>query len=265
MRKVALNFGIKTFDPKYYGDTNDLRGCENDILYIEKVAKQKGFETYTFLSKQSTYKTYVEHLTKFANELVAGDIFLFTISCHGTYQDYEEAGEQKRRTALCFYDRIVWDYETKNLLKRFKPGVTVIWMSDCCHSRDNFKSISLRKGGVVKSLNFSDIVGVKPKEMELPEQFDEKSDLQCTVIAYSSSTEYQVSYDLESFVDKRPMGLFMASIEKILLTPSNSKLNYYQMYRAIQKQVATAGYPQSPKLQIVNGHKDKISYREFLT
>lgn len=265
MRKVALNFGIKTFDPKYYGSGNDLRGCENDILYIEKVAKQKGFETNTFLSKNATYKTYVEYLTKFGDELVAGDIFLFAVSCHGTYQDVMEGGEEKRRTALCLYDRIVWDYETKNLLKRFKAGVTVIWISDCCHSRDNFKSLAMRKGGVVKSLNFGNIVGVKTKEMELPDQFVEKSDLQCNVIAYSSSTEHQVSYDLESFVDKRPMGLFMASVEKILLTPSNAKLNYYQMYRAISKQVATAGYPQSPKLQIVNGHKDKITYREFLT
>jgi hypothetical protein len=220
-----LNFGIKNFDPNYYGEGNDLRGCENDILYMEKVAKQKGFECNTFLSKKATYKTYVEYLTKFANELVAGDIFLFSVSCHGTYEDYDEGGQQKRRTALCLYDRIVWDYETKNLLKRFKRGVTVVWIADCCHSRDNFKSLTMRKGGVVKSLNFSDIVGVKTKDMELPEQFEEKSDLDCTVIAFSSSTEYQVSFDLQSFVDKRPMGLFMASVEKNLFNAVQLQIN----------------------------------------
>jgi hypothetical protein len=265
MRKVALNFGIKTFDPNYYGSGNDLRGCENDILYIEKIAKQKGFETNTFLSKNATYKKYVEFLTKMGDELVAGDVFLFAVSCHGTYEDFQELGEEKRRTALCLYDRIVWDYETKNLLMRFKEGVTVVWISDCCHARDNFKMVTQQTNAQPKSLNFSDIVGVKAKELDVPEQFQEQSDIKCNIIAFSSSTEHQVSYDLQSFVDKRPMGLFTASLEKILLSPSNLKLNYYQIYKALTKQVATAGYPQTPKLQVINGHKDKITYREFLT
>lgn len=264
MKKIALNMGIKHFDPKYYGEGNDLNGCENDILYLEQVAKKKGFETHTFLSKQATYKTYVEFLTKMGDELVAGDTFLFTASCHGTFQDYSQAGEEKRRTALCLYDRIVWDYETKNLLMRFKEGVTVVWIVDCCHSRDNFKSFVIpQMVGKAKALDFSNIL--KAKEMEMPEQFNEKSDLKCNVIAFASSTEYQVSYDLESFVDHRPMGLFTASLEQILLTPSNYKLNYYQIYKKIVEQTAKAGYPQTPKLQVVNGHKDKITYKEFLS
>lgn len=263
MKKIALNFGIKNFDPNYYGHGNDLRGCENDILYIEQVAKNKGFETHTFLSKNATYNKYVEFLTKMGDELESGDIFLFAVSCHGTYQDVKDE-DQERRTALCLYDRIVWDYETKNLLMRIKEGVTVIWISDCCHARDNFKMVTQLEAQP-KSLSFQDIVGVRAKELDMPDHFNEKSDIKCNIIAYSSSTEHQVSYDLKSFVDKRPMGLFTASLEKVLLTPSNLNLNYYQLYKELEKQVSTAGYPQTPKLQVINGHKDKITYREFLT
>ncbi len=267
MKKVSLHMGICRFSKEYYGPDNDLNGCENDAIYIEKIAKQRGFETNIFLSEQATYEVYVDFMKKMTEELVAGDMFFFTISCHGTFQDYMEKGEEKRKTALCLHDRIVWDYETKQLLMQFKEGVRIVWMADCCHARDNFKSINNPKRGIPKFLDFSNIrhetLTVKDVKNE-EDNIEELSDLKCSIVAYSSSTEQQVSYDFESFVDKRPLGLFTASIEKIMLTPANGKLSYYQLYKKIIQQIAKADYPQTPQLQTVNGRKDKIAHREFL-
>jgi hypothetical protein len=266
MKKVSLHFGIKHFDPEYYGPDNDLRGCENDILYLAEVAKEKGYDTNVFLSKEATYSKYVEFMTKMGEELVDGDIFLFTVSCHGTYEDYEENGVEKRRTALCLHDRIVWDYETREMLSKFKEGVNVIWMADCCHARDNFKSLGAESFGVPKFVEFKSLPHPDNAEKALhgSDAFEEAEDLKCNIVAYSSSTEQQVSYDMQSFVDKRPMGLFTASIEKIFQKEENKQLNYFQIFKRIGEQIAKTGYPQTPKLQVVNGHKDKITYREFL-
>lgn len=269
MRKLACLFGIKNFDPSYYGSGNDLKGCENDAMYMEKVAKSKGFETKLFLSKQATYKVYIDQLKEAADTLVAGDTFLFMVSCHGTYQDVNEGGVEKRRTALCLYDKIVWDFETKQLMMRFKKGVNVIWMSDCCHARDNFKSFfNVEMEAEAKFLDMSQInanFDLASKEVQLDLDGETSTEISCNIVAYSSSTEFQVSYDLKSYVDGRPMGLFTAAIENMMKTPSNAKLSYYQFYRRLLQEMAKLGYPQTPKIQTVNGHQEKISYKEFLT
>ncbi len=266
MKKVSLHFGICRFDKDYYGPDNDLRGCENDAKYAEKLARQKGFETHLFLSEQATYQTYIDFLKKMADELVAGDTFFFSISCHGTFQEYMENGGEKRKTALCLHDRIVWDFETKELLMQFKEGVKVIWVADCCHARDNFKTLNPNRKGIPK---FLDINNIKNEELSVKlvkseEEFEEQSEMKCSVIAFTSSTEQQVSYDLESFIDGRPLGLFTASMEKILNSPVNQKLSYFQLYKKITQQIVKADYAQTPQLQTVNGRKDKIAHREFL-
>lgn len=260
MKKISLHMGVIRFDESYYGAGNNLNGCENDVKYFEQLAKNKGFETHLYLSEQATYRTYVDFLEKMGDELEPNDTFMFVVSCHGTYQD-DSTEINKRRTAICLHDRIVWDYETKQLLMRFKAGVNVIWVADCCHARDNFKSVE-EANNKVKFWDFSNIL--RAQQPSVPD-FDEESEIKCNMIAYTSSTEQQVSYDLQSQVDGRPMGLFTASLEKVMLSPSNQHLNYFQMYRKIAEQMGRSGYAQTPKLQTVNGRKENITFKEFLT
>lgn len=256
MRKLSLHLGINKFSPDYYGDGNDLRGCENDAKFLKSFSDSKGFKSDIYLSKEATYDLYIRKMNEAANELESGDIFFFTASCHGTYKD--EANE--RKTALCLYDRIVWDDETKNLLAKFKKGVLVVWMTDCCHSRDNFKSLARDiNNGRIRSLNFDDI----RQTVEEPE-ITKHLDLKCNIIAYSSSTEQQVSYDLKSLIDNRPMGLFTASLEKILSEQKNRNLSFYLMYKRITETVQKQNYPQTPKLQVVNGHRERLLHKTFL-
>lgn len=259
MRKVALHFGIKNFSPEYYGEGNDLRGCENDAKYMNDIAKEKGFETNLFLSKNATYQTYLEHFRRATEELQSGDIFYFFASCHGTYNDERN----ERRTALCLYDNIVWDSETKNLLTQFKKGVLVVWMTDCCHSRDNFKTLKRHIIPSQNNIKFLDFSNIKQSVSD-PEE-TKNLDFKCNIIAYSSSTEQQVSYDLASLVDNRPMGLYTAAFEKLFLDPKNKNLSYYQTYKKLFEIMSKQGYPQTPKLQTVNGYKEKITHRQFLS
>lgn len=259
MKKISLHFGVNHFDVNYYGEGNDLQGCENDAIFMEKVASERGFQTNLFLSKDATYKTYVDFMNKMALELQSGDIFLFSGSFHGTYSENGATAKEKRKTAICLHDKIVWDSETKKILTRFKPGVTVVWMIDCCHSRDNFKSLGNPHTGKARFLPFEKIL----KSIHLPEE-TKSTILRCNIVAYSSSTEFQVSYDLQSFIDKRPMGLFTASLEKVWSKAENKNLNYVQFYDKLTETVEKKGYPQTPKLQIVNGAKEKITRKQFL-
>lgn len=266
MRKVSLHFGVIHFDVSYYGEGNDLSGCENDAKFSQQIAMENGFETHLFLSKSATYKNYIEQMKKFATELVSGDTFMFYGSFHGTFKEYYDGNVEKRYTALCLHDKIVWDQETKELLTQFKEGVKVIWITDCCHSRDNFKGgIFMPLEGLksnVKFFNFDDI----KKETLAVEKIEDinHNEIKCSIIAFSSSTEFQVSYDLKSLIDKRPMGLFTASLEKVLSNPANKELSYFDLFKKVLEQVKKSKYPQTPKMQVVNGQKNRIQYHKFL-
>lgn len=268
MRKVSLNFGVIHFDVSYYGAGNDLTGCENDAKFSQKIAMENGFETHLFLSKDATYKNYIEQMKKMASELVSGDIFMFYGSFHGTFKEYYDGNTEKRYTALCLHDQIVWDQETKELLKLFKQGVKVIWITDCCHSRDNFKGgVFMPLEGMKSHAKFFNFDDIKKETLDV-EKFEDINinEIKCSIIAFSSSTEYQVSYDLKSMLDKKkPMGLFTASMEKVLSNDLNKELNYLELFKKVLDEVKKSKYPQTPKIQVVNGQKDRILYKRFLS
>jgi hypothetical protein len=258
MKKVSVHLGISRFDKKYYEGNVDLRGCENDGKFYEYIAKEAGYDTNLFLSEQATFSQYNNILKDLSKDLNEGDYLFFTASCHGTYLPTDKT-DNERMTALCLYDKIVWDYETKKYLKGFKEGVNIIWITDCCHSRDNFKFIMPANKEkdedenltpLVRSVDVSNIKG----DINF-ENYEESKllDLPLNIVAYSSSNEYQVSYDLKSFVDKRPMGLFTACIEKALLENGMDKFTYKNLYSDTARRIALTGYPQSPALQTING------------
>lgn len=245
MKKVSLHFGLNKFS-SFYGATPSLKGCVNDSIFMEEICKKNGFKTERYNDKSCTKALFKSKLQELSKTLVAGDMFCFSISSHGTYLD--QGG--KRLTGLCMFDKIQWDHETKALLAEFKPGVIIIWFSDTCFAEDNFRFIE-RPDGTVKFIDSENLL----KKENLTVRYVKSKDIVANMITYSSSNMWQPSYDLGKY------GLFTKSLMESLKTPG---LNYYKQFLKVSEVVAKTGYPQTPIFAVVNGDKEATTYRKFL-
>lgn len=124
--------------------TQPLRGCENDAEEMRKLARSRGFvkvpddqvDDLPIVGNQATFDNVLGKIHIAANELQAGDIFLFTFSGHGTRRGAEDPTETDfKDETLVLSDKLLVD----NVLRRriwptFKAGVRVVMVSDSCHS-----------------------------------------------------------------------------------------------------------------------------------
>lgn len=248
-KKISVHFGINEFDPKYYGSKCELGGCINDSKYMKQEAIKQGFTATLYTNEACTKAKYIQRLTEAANELVEGDIFLYSQSSHGTFKVI--GGE--RHTGLCMYDSITWDQETKQLLSKFKKGVLIIFISDSCFAQGNYRSISIQG----ENKEGTKVRYIDSKNIPMDVIYNKKNiDFKANIIAYGSSNQFQSSLDLGD------MGLFTAKLKEV--TGKGELLNYFQVFRRVEKAIADAGYQQSPVFQVENGADTATTYKQFL-
>jgi hypothetical protein len=253
MKKVAICVGVNKYDPNYYGAGNDLHMCVIDSDRMDAVAEAHGFtEVYKLQDKTATVAIWKNTLLQQAAALTPGDILLITQSSHGTYQDLPGG---KRATAICLQDGIVWDYEVRDILKQFKKGVTVIWMTDCCFSESNWRALNFR----VK-IDCGGNPRAKTKFVKLPRAVQpqptqgDKRQIKCNLFVFSSSNIVQPSYEDENG------GAFTTAVVEALKAEPN--LSYYQLSRRVAALVAQH-YPQTPVFEQVNA--TKLTGKVFLS
>jgi hypothetical protein len=149
-RGISLHIGINNLDSNHYtSEFGKLFGCHKDARQLANIAKQHHFEVsenhilldndavigkITNGVSDSTTK-FSQIIEKAINELVEGDIFLFTFSGHGS-EIIDPTGKEPtgKNQTLCFFDRQMIDNELAQYWIRFKPGVRIIFISDSCHS-----------------------------------------------------------------------------------------------------------------------------------
>jgi metacaspase-1 len=138
---LSLHVGLNEVDAVHYGSKNELSGCVNDANAMEALAKQQGFEVLNVLiDSQGTRAAVSASIIDAANRLNSGDIFLFTYSGHGASLRDLNADEKIGKPAdimdeaWCLYDGMFLDDEAAVLWRKFKPGVRVFVLLDCCHS-----------------------------------------------------------------------------------------------------------------------------------
>lgn len=115
-----------------------LKGCENDAQSMLALARAQGFtgDEEPMIGAQATFENVLGAIRVAAEELQAGDIFLFTFSGHGTRRGAEDPVEvDLKDETLVLRDRLLVD----NVLRRslwptFRTGVRVVMVSDSCHS-----------------------------------------------------------------------------------------------------------------------------------
>jgi Caspase domain len=128
-----------------------LKSCRNDAREMVKIAKDQGFnemligERNIFLNdfqeaNRATSQNVKKYFADAAKTMESGDILLITFSGHGVQVD-ELTNEKSITKELdgqnetwCLWNRPFFDIEIYECLTDFENGVTVIIVSDSCHS-----------------------------------------------------------------------------------------------------------------------------------
>jgi len=224
--KTALLFAIND----YQGSVNNLRGCLNDQLMVEKWLNTyfPEFVIYKFKDRQVTRKIFTEWILKFKNKLTPGDDLFIHISSHGT-RGFDKQGIEADgySEALYLHDGPLWDFELREILTNipYKSKITLAF--DTCFSggaisKNKYTSF-LRKDLYIKPrFTETDIIppGIR-KKSSFVRVFDHSN-----IIQFAACGEGQTAADayiagkyrgaftyfwIETFVKNRNCDLWLAS------------------------------------------------------
>ena len=133
---VAVTIGLNAVDPGHYGGwSGELNACEADGQDMASIAKSRGFDVTTLLTKSATRAQVTDQISAAAKELKTGDIFMLSYSGHGGQVPDRNADEEDQEDETwCLYDGQLLDDELYALFGSFAAGVRLLVFSDSCHS-----------------------------------------------------------------------------------------------------------------------------------
>jgi metacaspase-1 len=119
-----------------------LVGCENDAEAMRKLARARNFVAVDggpdvpIIREKATFENVLGKIRIAAAKLVAGDIFLFTFSGHGTRRGADDPLEADLKDeTIVLHDKLLIDNVLRRRLwPKFKAEVRVVMVSDSCHS-----------------------------------------------------------------------------------------------------------------------------------
>lgn len=142
MSKAALLIGIN-----YEGTENELRGCINDVIAMQKECEARGYEcvVMTDHSEGEPYLPTRENiLRQLVNLIVSGkEDLLFHYSGHGTYiidENYDEVDGKDECIVPIDYDSkgVIIDDELRGVMQLLSSKQRIFCLMDCCHSGTSF-------------------------------------------------------------------------------------------------------------------------------
>jgi metacaspase-1 len=133
---IALAIGLNSVDPVHYsGWSGPLNACEADADDMAAIARSRGFEVKTLLTKAATRNQVAAEMDTAARALKTGDIFMLSYSGHGGQLPDRNGDEfDAQDETWCLYDGEQVDDELYAMLAKFVPGVRILVFSDSCHS-----------------------------------------------------------------------------------------------------------------------------------
>ncbi len=206
---LSLHIGLNYVNPEHYdGWDGELVACEFDAKDMQELAQNRGFKTKILLREKATAKAVSDAITKAAEILVAGDIFLVTYSGHGGQVPdlngdegrYGDSNDHMDET-WCLFDREHIDDERAALWARFKKGVRIVVLSDSCHSGSTTRARpTSRRGRMRKMPGYkADSVYKKNKSLYDAIQFGlkgtEQELIKASVLLISGCMDQQLSLD----------------------------------------------------------------------
>lgn len=218
---ISINVGLNKVKPDAAFQAPVLEGCEKDAIKMNEIAIiQRGFDPV--LSKlmvgpdQATLDNVVTAVQVAATKLEEDDLFLFTFAGHGTFKVIDESEEEPdgHDESIVLADHLLIDNFWRNdLWPRFKPGVRVVAIADCCHSGSALSEDELaseeearRRGGSrgprkVKTIMRGILEDERQKELlEFPELYDQQlaqtgKEIVCKRLFLSACKDKQTAAD----------------------------------------------------------------------
>ncbi len=135
-RAISLHIGINRVDPAAYGGWDGtLSGCERDAETMAAIAGTEGFSVRRLVAPQADSKTILAEIRRAAQAVTAGGTFLLTYAGHGG-QVPDTSGEEQDKLDETWvaFDRQILDDELMQAYAEFDAGVTIVVVSDSCHS-----------------------------------------------------------------------------------------------------------------------------------
>ena len=115
-----------------------LLGCVNDAIQMAAIAKKHGFEGREILADdKALLQSVMDRIKAIATQLVAGDIFLFTFSGHGSFigdQNGDEPNDFRDETLVLYDYMLIDDVLARDLWPKFAGGVRILMIADSCYS-----------------------------------------------------------------------------------------------------------------------------------
>jgi hypothetical protein len=230
----VLNVGVNKYSPSYYGKGNNLSQCITDATRLNELFETT-FKATSILLKDSTAKEFTSAIDQLTNTAKENDLVVITVSSHGTYQDTGN----KRATGLCMTNKVVWDYEVRELIKKFAKGVRVLVITDACHSESTFRLLGKNAPE-----------GLKKRFLQLPKAATilptkgSKTQFKCAFIHMASCNIYQPSYET-----KAGGAWTNALLEAI--EAHQDEGSYYKVFQTAVKVLSKNPFQQSPVLDHV--------------
>jgi metacaspase-1 len=133
---MSLHIGLNSVDAAAYGGWGgQLQACENDANSMEQITSGLGYKTQKLLTRHATSEAVIAAISKAAQSLENGDIFVLSYSGHGGQVPDKNGDEPDGKDETwVLYDRELVDDELHELYTRFNAGARIFVLSDSCHS-----------------------------------------------------------------------------------------------------------------------------------
>ena len=266
MTRKALCIGIND----YPGTDMDLAGCVNDAKDWAAELKNRGFAVTTLLDAQATKAAMVAAIKGLIGGGVAGDSLVITYSGHGTYQPDTDGDEADGLDeALCPYDirnigEALIDDEIHALFAACKPGVSLVLISDSCHSGTVTRAAPSEPEVDAPRPRFLPMGNWLP-EAQLPRAYSGRTAThvvgappgaspfagtlrkQENDLLLSGCKEGPNNYSYDARIGGRPNGAFSYYALKTL-KGLKAGATYADWHKAIAGYLPSSAYPQSPQI-----------------
>ncbi|HKR13298.1 MAG TPA: caspase family protein [Pyrinomonadaceae bacterium] len=136
---ISVNVGLNNVKSTVF-QAPALVGCEEDATDMFNLAKDRGFDTtrsQLLIGEAATFEAVKDAVSSAAEVLNSGDLFFFSFAGHGTFKILNTATEEpdKHDESIVLSDHFMIDnFWRRKLWPKFKEGVRIIAVADCCHS-----------------------------------------------------------------------------------------------------------------------------------
>lgn len=231
VNKKALVIGIN-----YNETTNQLNGCINDAISIEKFLKDKQFTEIKLLTDETEIKPTKDNILNEIKNIIENsnknDLIFIFYSGHGSYTIDQNNDEIHGYDGLLVpLDlNVIKDDELKTLINTYgKQDTTIIALFDCCNSGT---LLDLRYQ-ILEKLNYDDITENK-----------KNSETVCNIMYISGCRDEQVS--LETFVNNKVQGIMTRAFLDIMNNNKNN-ITWRQLIKKVRENLKSLSF-QIPQL-----------------